>query len=160
MIITVTAYTNNGCSGLVGFIRFTTCWYMILMTKRSEVGLLGGHYSEFGNAQKALKPKLRWHFTVYHCDDTTVSYVELFKTVCRLTDVKHSSILLVLRLKNPHWKLSKFVHTYYDASDLNHSIFLSLRLCRMVNTFNLVDLSKNFYFSWGNSSKSPVGCLN
>lgn len=59
VIITVTAYTNNGCSGLVGFIRFTTCWYMILMTKRSEVGLLGGHYSEFGNAQKALKPKLR-----------------------------------------------------------------------------------------------------
>ena len=27
-----------------GFIRFTAGWYMILITKRSVVALLGGHY--------------------------------------------------------------------------------------------------------------------
>lgn len=34
------------CSGIIGFVRFTGSWYIILCTKRSVVGLLGGHYSE------------------------------------------------------------------------------------------------------------------
>jgi hypothetical protein len=35
----------------IGFVRFTAGWYMILITKRSPVALLGGHY-------------------VYHCEET------------------------------------------------------------------------------------------
>ena len=38
-------------SRLIGFVRFTAGWYMILITKRSPVALLGGHY-------------------VYHCEET------------------------------------------------------------------------------------------
>ncbi|KAI0030726.1 SacI homology domain-containing protein [Vararia minispora EC-137] len=37
--------------GLVGFVRFTAGWYMLLITKRSVVALLGGHY-------------------LYHCENT------------------------------------------------------------------------------------------
>ncbi|KAF5343594.1 hypothetical protein D9757_013690 [Collybiopsis confluens] len=37
--------------GVVGFIRFTAGWYMILISKRSIVALLGGHY-------------------LYHCENT------------------------------------------------------------------------------------------
>lgn len=37
--------------GIVGFIRFTEGWYMIFITKRKQVALLGGHY-------------------VYHIDET------------------------------------------------------------------------------------------
>ncbi|KIK53298.1 hypothetical protein GYMLUDRAFT_49476 [Collybiopsis luxurians FD-317 M1] len=37
--------------GVAGFIRFTAGWYMILITKRSIVALLGGHY-------------------LYHCEHT------------------------------------------------------------------------------------------
>ncbi|EEB91620.1 hypothetical protein MPER_09994, partial [Moniliophthora perniciosa FA553] len=37
--------------GIAGFIRFTAGWYMILITKRSIVALLGGHY-------------------IYHCENT------------------------------------------------------------------------------------------
>ncbi|RDB21467.1 Polyphosphoinositide phosphatase [Hypsizygus marmoreus] len=37
--------------GIAGFIRFTAGWYMILITKRSVVALLGGHY-------------------LYHCENT------------------------------------------------------------------------------------------
>ena len=33
-------------SGIVGFVKFTGEWYLVLITKRSVVGLLGGHYSE------------------------------------------------------------------------------------------------------------------
>ncbi|TFY79848.1 hypothetical protein EWM64_g4164 [Hericium alpestre] len=39
--------------GIAGFIKFTAGWYMILITKRSVVALLGGHY-------------------VYHCEDTEI----------------------------------------------------------------------------------------
>ncbi|KAI0071223.1 hypothetical protein K474DRAFT_1712651 [Panus rudis PR-1116 ss-1] len=37
--------------GILGFIRFTAGWYMITVTRRSVVALLGGHY-------------------VYHCEET------------------------------------------------------------------------------------------
>ena len=37
--------------GIAGFIRFTAGWYMVLVSKRSVVALLGGHY-------------------IYHCENT------------------------------------------------------------------------------------------
>ncbi|TFK37658.1 SacI homology domain-containing protein [Crucibulum laeve] len=39
--------------GIAGFIRFTAGWYMILISKRSVVALLGGHY-------------------LYHCESTDI----------------------------------------------------------------------------------------
>ncbi|KDN48439.1 hypothetical protein K437DRAFT_290418 [Tilletiaria anomala UBC 951] len=39
--------------GIVGFIRFTSTYYMVLISKRSVVALLGGHY-------------------VFHCDETKI----------------------------------------------------------------------------------------
>lgn len=39
--------------GLVGFVRFTSGYYMVLISKRSAVSLIGGHY-------------------IYHCDETQV----------------------------------------------------------------------------------------
>ncbi|KAK0526006.1 phosphatidylinositol-3,5-bisphosphate 5-phosphatase [Tilletia horrida] len=39
--------------GIVGFIRFTSTYYMVLISRRSVVALLGGHY-------------------IYHCDETRV----------------------------------------------------------------------------------------
>ncbi|KAG6837048.1 hypothetical protein H0H93_015619 [Arthromyces matolae] len=39
--------------GLAGFIRFTAGWYMIVISKRSVVALLGGHY-------------------LYHCESTDI----------------------------------------------------------------------------------------
>lgn len=37
--------------GIVGFVKFTTVWYLIVITQRSVVGLLGGHYSELGSCR-------------------------------------------------------------------------------------------------------------
>ncbi|KAF9006928.1 SacI homology domain-containing protein [Cyathus striatus] len=39
--------------GIAGFIRFTAGWYMIIITKRSVVALVGGHY-------------------LYHCENTEI----------------------------------------------------------------------------------------
>ncbi|SJX65925.1 related to FIG4-polyphosphoinositide phosphatase family member [Sporisorium reilianum f. sp. reilianum] len=39
--------------GIVGFIRFTSTYYMVLISRRSVVALIGGHY-------------------IYHCDETMI----------------------------------------------------------------------------------------
>ncbi|KAL7408828.1 SacI homology domain-containing protein [Mrakia frigida] len=39
--------------GIAGFVRFTQGWYMILITKREALAIIGGHY-------------------VYHCDETVM----------------------------------------------------------------------------------------
>jgi hypothetical protein len=49
--ITISRPGSYNCSLSIGFVRFTAGWYMILITKRSPVALLGGHY-------------------VYHCEET------------------------------------------------------------------------------------------
>ncbi|OCF46064.1 polyphosphoinositide phosphatase [Kwoniella heveanensis CBS 569] len=72
--------------GIVGFVKFTAGWYLILITKRSVVGLLGGHY-------------------IYHCDETTLITIA-----------------------------SKSERTAQET--------------KMLHTFQHVDLSKNFYFSY------------
>ncbi|KAI8339268.1 SacI homology domain-containing protein [Chlamydoabsidia padenii] len=74
--------------GIIGFIRFTQGWYMIFITKRKQVALLGGHY-------------------VYHIDETQ---------------------LLPLGLQV---KIDK-------NSDEG----------RYIATFQNIDLTKNFYFSY------------
>lgn len=51
--------------GIVGFVKFTSAWYLCIVTQRSVVGLLGGHYSELGGNLTQLTP-------VYHCDKTKV----------------------------------------------------------------------------------------
>ncbi|KAN0060124.1 phosphatidylinositol-3,5-bisphosphate 5-phosphatase [Thecaphora frezii] len=39
--------------GIVGFVRFTSTYYMVLISRRSVVALIGGHY-------------------IYHCDETVI----------------------------------------------------------------------------------------
>lgn len=77
--------------GIMGFIRFTQGFYMSVITKRSTVALLGGHY-------------------VYHIDDT------------QLIPLCHSSLY-----KQPDRR-----------SEEN----------RYLTTFQSLDLSKTFYFSY------------
>ncbi|KAI8849108.1 SacI homology domain-containing protein [Chytridium lagenaria] len=77
------------CFGIVGFVRFLEGFYIILITKRSAVALIGGHY-------------------IYHIDDT-----------------------LLVPVTSPTAKIER------KAEE-----------ARYVQTFNQVDMSKNFYFSY------------
>jgi hypothetical protein len=47
------SFSLHSLTTLKGFIRFTAGWYMMLITKRSVVALLGGHY-------------------LYHCESTEI----------------------------------------------------------------------------------------
>ena len=82
--------------GLVGFVRFTAGYYMVLISKRSVVSLVGGHY-------------------IYHCDETQV------------VPLCSSSALYTALGRNKT----------RDASESS-----------LLRSFNQVDLSKNFYFSY------------
>ncbi|KIO33239.1 hypothetical protein M407DRAFT_65651 [Tulasnella calospora MUT 4182] len=46
--------------GIAGFVRFTAGWYMIVISKRAGVALIGGHY-------------------IYHCEDTSLYAVTTAK---------------------------------------------------------------------------------
>ncbi|KAG0179412.1 phosphatidylinositol-3,5-bisphosphate 5-phosphatase [Apophysomyces sp. BC1021] len=74
--------------GIVGFIRFTQGWYMIFITKRKQVALLGGHY-------------------VYHIDKTRLVPIGLQVKIDKNSDE-----------------------------------------ARYIATFQNIDLTKNFYFSY------------
>lgn len=74
--------------GIVGFVKFTQGWYMIFITKRRQVALLGGHY-------------------IYHIDETRLVPIGLGAKIDKNSDE-----------------------------------------ARYVNTFQNIDLAKNFYFSY------------
>lgn len=74
--------------GILGFVKFTQGWYMIFITKRRQVAVLGGHY-------------------IYHIDET------------RLVPI-----------------------------GLGHRVDKNSDEARYVSTFQNMDLSKNFYFSY------------
>ncbi|ORZ14234.1 SacI homology domain-domain-containing protein [Absidia repens] len=74
--------------GMIGFIRFTQGWYMIFITKRKQVALLGGHY-------------------VYHIDETQLVPIGLQVKIDKNSDEG-----------------------------------------RYIATFQNIDLTKNFYFSY------------
>ncbi|KAI9032884.1 SacI homology domain-containing protein [Phycomyces nitens] len=74
--------------GIVGFVRFTQGWYMIFITRRKQVALLGGHY-------------------IYHIDETRLVPVGLQVKIDKNSDE-----------------------------------------ARYITTFQNIDLSKNFYFSY------------
>ena len=53
--------------GIVGFVRFTQGWYMIFITKRRQVALLGGHY-------------------IYHIDETRLVPIALQSKIDKNSD--------------------------------------------------------------------------
>jgi hypothetical protein len=53
--------------GVVGFVRFTQGWYMIFITKRRQVALLGGHY-------------------IYHIDETRLVPIGLQAKIDKNSD--------------------------------------------------------------------------
>lgn len=70
--------------GIVGFVRFTAGYYMVLISKRSVVSLIGGHY-------------------IYHCDETQVMPVCHSSTLqsvlgrTKARDIREASLLKSFR---------------------------------------------------------------
>lgn len=105
-------------SGIVGFVQFTAGWYLVLITKRSVVGLLGGHYSRLQTNARA---------------DRSLSLRRNHGMLCQtfhLTPASHHC-----QQGGAHRTGDQVSHQRTKLTD------------RMLNIFQQVDLTKNFYFS-------------
>lgn len=81
--------------GLVGFVRFTAGYYMVLISKRSVVSLLGGHY-------------------IYHCDETQVV------PVCHAS----MQSMILPRSKTRDQREATLLHTFRQV-DLSKNFYFS-----------------------------------
>ncbi|KAI0668852.1 SacI homology domain-containing protein [Trametes maxima] len=113
---------NKGCGGLgkarvffgvaAGFIKFTAGWYMILISKRSVVALLGGHY-------------------VYHCESTDIIPVPFNHKIDKPAEEQR---LMNIFKQVDMTKNFYFSYTYDLTSTLQHNLTRSgLSPCRRWN---------------------------
>ncbi|KAH9893933.1 SacI homology domain-containing protein [Cubamyces lactineus] len=100
---------NKGCGGLgkarvffgiAGFIKFTAGWYMILISKRSVVALIGGHY-------------------VYHCESTDIIPVAFNHKIDKPTEEQR---LMNIFKQVDMSKNFYFSYTYDLTSTLQHNL--------------------------------------
>ncbi|KAI0351616.1 hypothetical protein OH77DRAFT_1429434 [Trametes cingulata] len=121
---------NKGCGGLgkarvffgvAGFIKFTAGWYMILISKRSVVALIGGHY-------------------VYHCESTDIVPVSFNHKIDKPAEEQR---LMNIFKQVDMSKNFYFSYTYDLTSTLQHNLTCSgLSPCRR--------WSMNDRFAWNN----------
>ncbi|KAG6855864.1 hypothetical protein H0H87_009899 [Tephrocybe sp. NHM501043] len=86
--------------GIAGFIRFTAGWYMILISKRSVVALLGGHY-------------------LYHCENTDIIPVAFNHKVEKPAEEQR---LMSIFKQVDMSKNFYFSYTYDLTSTLQHNL--------------------------------------
>ncbi|KAI0314858.1 SacI homology domain-containing protein [Amylostereum chailletii] len=92
--------------GLVGFVRFTAGWYMILITKRSPVALLGGNY-------------------IYHCENTEIVAVPSTHKIERPAEEQR---LMNIFKQVDMSKNFYFSYTYDVTSTLQNNLTLRNRM--------------------------------
>ncbi|KAI0759129.1 SacI homology domain-containing protein [Fomes fomentarius] len=86
--------------GLAGFIKFTAGWYMILISKRSVVALIGGHY-------------------VYHCESTDMIPIAFNHKIDKPTE---EARLMNIFKQVDMSKNFYFSYTYDLTSTLQHNL--------------------------------------
>ncbi|KAF8597664.1 hypothetical protein BDV93DRAFT_452471 [Ceratobasidium sp. AG-I] len=98
--------------GIVGFVRFTAGWYIVLITKRSVRALMGGHY-------------------IYHCEDTAI--YKICPTVKVDNPTEEARLLSLFRAVD----LSRnfyFSYTYDVTSTLQHNLTkFSYKACPQIS---------------------------
>ncbi|KAI0920428.1 hypothetical protein AcV5_010162 [Taiwanofungus camphoratus] len=100
---------NKGCGGLgkarvffgiAGFVQFTAGWYMIVISKRSVVALLGGHY-------------------IYHCENTDIVPVCFSHKIDRpAEEQRQMNIFKQVDMSKNFY----FSYTYDLSSTLQHNL--------------------------------------
>ncbi|CCM03213.1 uncharacterized protein FIBRA_05337 [Fibroporia radiculosa] len=119
---------NRGCGGLgkarvffgiAGFVKFTAGWYMIVISKRSVVALLGGHY-------------------IYHCENTEIvpvcfnhkidkpaeeqKLMNIFKQVDMSKNFYFRLVYSTSSIKSGGLSMSVQSYTYDLTSTLQHNL--------------------------------------
>ncbi|KAJ3191528.1 phosphatidylinositol-3,5-bisphosphate 5-phosphatase [Irineochytrium annulatum] len=96
------------CHGIVGFVKFLEGFYMLLVTKRSAVALIGGHY-------------------IYHIDDTlTINIATPSAKIGKAEEIRYAYVRRLNMLNKPvQVDLTKnfyFSYTYDITRSLQHNM--------------------------------------
>lgn len=123
--------------GLLGFIRFTGAYYMLLITKRSQVAMIGGHY-------------------IYQVDGTelvslTVSSSSRFRLDRDAEETRFVGILSNLDLSRSFY----FSYSYDITRTLQHNIVRERQTLRSGNA-NIPERSHNSMFVWNHHLLDPA----
>lgn len=122
--------------GIMGFIRFTECYYILLITKRSCVALLGGHY-------------------VYHIDATQLIPLAYSGTY-RKPDRRSEESRYLTTFQN--LDLSKtfyFSYTYNITHTLQHNMIYEKKKTQNFSDRRTLN-DYNEMFVWNNALLKPV----
>ena len=124
--------------GLLGFIRFTGDYYMLLITKRSQVAMIGGHY-------------------IYQIDGTelvplTPTTSSRFKLNQNPEEARHVSILSNLDLSRAFY----FSYSYDITHTLQHNIVRERRAPQEVPGDDPSESLYNEMFVWNRHLLEPV----
>lgn len=122
--------------GLLGFIRFTGAYYMLLITKRSQVAMIGGHY-------------------VYQVDDTEL--VSLTVPSSRFAiDRDAEEARFVGTLNNLDLTRSFYFSYSYDITrTLQHNIVRERQILRQSHA-NIPERTHNSMFVWNHHLLEPA----
>lgn len=123
--------------GLLGFIRFTSAYYMLLITKRSQVAMIGGHY-------------------IYQVDGTelvslTVSASSRFKLDRDAEEARFVGILNNLDLSRSFY----FSYSYDITRTLQHNIVRERKILRP-GSANIPERRHNSMFVWNHHLLDPA----
>lgn len=123
--------------GLLGFIRFTGAYYMLLITKRSQVAMIGGHY-------------------IYQVDGTelvslTVSSSSRFKLDRDAEEARFVGILSNLDLSRSFY----FSYSYDITRTLQHNILRERQILCSGHTISS-ERSHNSMFVWNHHLLDPA----
>lgn len=122
--------------GLLGFIRFTSAYYMLLITKRSQVAMIGGHY-------------------IYQIDDTELVSLTLpssrFKLDRDAEEARFVGTLNNLDLTRYFY----FSYSYDITRTLQHNIVRERRILHK-GLANIPERTHNSMFVWNHHLLYPA----
>lgn len=123
--------------GLLGFIRFTGAYYMLVITKRSQVAMIGGHY-------------------IYQVDGTelvslTVSSSSRFKVDRDAEEARFLGILNNLDLSRSFY----FSYSYDITRTLQHNILRERQAMQQGNAESCLN-HRNSMFVWNHHLLDPA----
>ncbi|RLV89240.1 Polyphosphoinositide phosphatase [Spathaspora sp. JA1] len=117
--------------GLLGLIRFTKCYYLSIITKCSQVAILGGHF-------------------IYHIDETKLIPIEInYKKPEKYSDEER--LLSIFK----YLDLSKTFYFSYSY-DITNSLQTNFMRNKQQEQQQQVNISHNERFVWNNLLLKPV----
>ena len=128
---------NCSTRGLLGFVRFTGAYYMLLITKRSQVAMIGGHY-------------------IYQVDGTELVSLTLPSSSRFKFDRDAEEARFVGTLKSLDLSRSFYFSYSYDITrTLQHNIVRERQILRNEHA-NIPERTHNSMFVWNHHLLNPA----